>query len=61
MSTRHKTVLLPRKHTLGRWVWRLLLVLLVVWIVKHPEQARQVAEQIGHAVHVLFVPRGGGA
>ena len=49
---------LPRKNILRKLMWAALFVLAVVWVVKHPYQARDAWDNVAHAVNVLFAGSG---
>jgi CDP-diglyceride synthetase len=57
-----KVSVLP-KNTLKKLVWGLaffVLIVWIVWIVKHPYQARDAVHTFTHALSVLFSGWGGG-
>jgi hypothetical protein len=51
---------LPKKNGFKKLLWGLAFLVLIVWVVKHPYQARDAVQTVTHAVSVLFSGVGGG-
>ncbi|GAB3003506.1 hypothetical protein LWP59_27640 [Amycolatopsis acidiphila] len=54
------TTVLPKKNTLRKLLWGLVFLALVMWVIKHPYQARDAVQAAVHALSVLFSGSGGG-